>query len=400
MFAGSSLAIACWCCSAPPARRAPPRTHLRPQGRERPRGARHAPDPRQARRRGAGCAGPPTGRCDLHLHGYDIEKRIEPGAVTEMTFTARATGRFPVEVHVAKRERRSLPWERPCPRSRSTHADARRTRAIGALAVAASCARRPAAAHGFGQRYELPLPLSFYLFGAAAAVVVSFVVVGLFVRQRARHAAIGVSTSSPVRSGGSLAHPVLVLVAQARRARPVRRDPRGGPHRRPKSLPQHRADLGVDHLVGRPRLPVGVRRKPLGADQPVAHAVRLGRASVPARVRRVALARAALSGGARRLAGVRPAVGIFLDRADLSEPRGSRCISRGSLSAIPSLTFTGMVAVRPRDLAARTARSSPSCFRHLRSLCAGRLARRSASPAGAAPARGRAPRCKRRSRLR
>jgi hypothetical protein len=40
----------------------------------------------------------------------------------------------------------------------------------------------PAAAHGFGQRYDLPLPLSLYLFGAAAAVVLSFIIVGLFVR--------------------------------------------------------------------------------------------------------------------------------------------------------------------------------------------------------------------------
>ena len=35
----------------------------------------------------------------LHLHGYDIEKKVEPGAVTEMAFEARATGRFPVEEH-------------------------------------------------------------------------------------------------------------------------------------------------------------------------------------------------------------------------------------------------------------------------------------------------------------
>jgi len=40
----------------------------------------------------------------------------------------------------------------------------------------------PAGAHGFGQRYDLPLPLSLYLFGGAAAVAFSFVVVGLFVR--------------------------------------------------------------------------------------------------------------------------------------------------------------------------------------------------------------------------
>ena len=35
----------------------------------------------------------------LHLHGYDIEKKVEPGAVAEMVFEARATGRFPVEEH-------------------------------------------------------------------------------------------------------------------------------------------------------------------------------------------------------------------------------------------------------------------------------------------------------------
>jgi hypothetical protein len=40
----------------------------------------------------------------------------------------------------------------------------------------------PPHAHGFGQRYDLPLPLSLYLFGTAAAVVFSFVVVGLFAR--------------------------------------------------------------------------------------------------------------------------------------------------------------------------------------------------------------------------
>ncbi len=35
----------------------------------------------------------------LHLHGYDIEKRIAAGAVTELGFTAYATGRFPIHVH-------------------------------------------------------------------------------------------------------------------------------------------------------------------------------------------------------------------------------------------------------------------------------------------------------------
>lgn len=43
---------------------------------------------------------------------------------------------------------------------------------------------RPAVAHGIGQRYDLPVPLWLYLFGAAAAVVLSFVLVGLFVGER------------------------------------------------------------------------------------------------------------------------------------------------------------------------------------------------------------------------
>ena len=39
---------------------------------------------------------------NVHLHGYDIEKQIVPGAVTEMTFTARAAGRFTIEPHIGK----------------------------------------------------------------------------------------------------------------------------------------------------------------------------------------------------------------------------------------------------------------------------------------------------------
>jgi hypothetical protein len=35
----------------------------------------------------------------VHLHGYDIEKRVVPGRETEMIFTARATGRFQVHLH-------------------------------------------------------------------------------------------------------------------------------------------------------------------------------------------------------------------------------------------------------------------------------------------------------------
>ena len=38
----------------------------------------------------------------VHVHGYDIEKDIKPGTVTQMMFVARATGRFTVEPHIGK----------------------------------------------------------------------------------------------------------------------------------------------------------------------------------------------------------------------------------------------------------------------------------------------------------
>jgi hypothetical protein len=36
----------------------------------------------------------------LHLHGYDIEARVAPDKPAVTSFTARLTGRFPVEIHV------------------------------------------------------------------------------------------------------------------------------------------------------------------------------------------------------------------------------------------------------------------------------------------------------------
>ena len=35
----------------------------------------------------------------LHLHGYDVEKTVHPGSTATMTFTAHATGRFPITSH-------------------------------------------------------------------------------------------------------------------------------------------------------------------------------------------------------------------------------------------------------------------------------------------------------------
>ena len=50
------------------------------------------------------------------------------------------------------------------------------------LAVGAALLAHPSYAHGFGERYDLPVPLGYFVVGAGAAVALSFVVVGWFVR--------------------------------------------------------------------------------------------------------------------------------------------------------------------------------------------------------------------------
>jgi len=52
---------------------------------------------------------------------------------------------------------------------------------LAALAGEALVATQ-ALAHGFGQRYDLPIPLSFYIFGAGATVALSFVIAAIFLR--------------------------------------------------------------------------------------------------------------------------------------------------------------------------------------------------------------------------
>ncbi len=39
------------------------------------------------------------GPVTIHLHGYDIEAKRRPSTPAEMTFLARATGRFPITIH-------------------------------------------------------------------------------------------------------------------------------------------------------------------------------------------------------------------------------------------------------------------------------------------------------------
>ena len=70
---------------------------------------------------------------------------------------------------------------------------------------------RPASAHGFGQRYDLPVPLWLYLYGAASAVLLSFVVFGLFVGGRGAlggHPRLNLLRFRPLRA--TLANPAFV----------------------------------------------------------------------------------------------------------------------------------------------------------------------------------------------
>ena len=54
--------------------------------------------------------------------------------------------------------------------------------AVGALTIFFAVVS-PVYGHAFGQRYDLPIPLSYFLIGAAATVALSFVVIGMFVQK-------------------------------------------------------------------------------------------------------------------------------------------------------------------------------------------------------------------------
>jgi translation initiation factor IF-1 len=43
-------------------------------------------------------------RALVHLHGYEIQKEVMPGTVTELAFTASLSGRFPVHLHAGQAE--------------------------------------------------------------------------------------------------------------------------------------------------------------------------------------------------------------------------------------------------------------------------------------------------------
>lgn len=51
------------------------------------------------------------------------------------------------------------------------------------VGTAGSLIAAPVMAHAFGDRYDLPIPLNFFLIGGAATVALSFIVIGLFVKR-------------------------------------------------------------------------------------------------------------------------------------------------------------------------------------------------------------------------
>jgi len=185
--------------------------------------------------------------------------------------------------------------------------------------------------------------------------------------------------------------PIACARAQVPRARRFHHhDPRGV-SRRPESLPEHRADHGVDHRLGRARLCFRVRWQCLGGAQSLADDLRIDRNHRP-RDQRAACVRPApaLSGRARRLARVRSVAGVLVGRARLPEPRRAVLHSVACPRLFPS-DVRRDVPVRPRMLA-RTRRGFHGGVRYIRAVCANRDTNRRPSRNLAAAIRRRADR--------
>jgi hypothetical protein len=89
------------------------------------------------------------------------------------------------------------------------------TRLATALSIVLLCGPASiAAAHGFGQRYDLPVPLWLYVVGAAVAVAGSFLVIGLFVRDTPLRHPPPRFNLLHCALGRLLAHPVCLFMLQ------------------------------------------------------------------------------------------------------------------------------------------------------------------------------------------
>ena len=52
----------------------------------------------------------------LHLHGYDLEAKVAPETPVSIRFSARASGRFPIEIHGARVQERTVGYLEVHPR--------------------------------------------------------------------------------------------------------------------------------------------------------------------------------------------------------------------------------------------------------------------------------------------
>jgi hypothetical protein len=141
---------------------------------------------------------------------------------------------------------------------------------VSAAVTVSSLLPASASAHTFGRLYNLPVPFWLYGFGAAAALVLSFGIVGFLVAspesapaERARDiaaAALGAS-AAPRSPGPGAAGGERLRAAAVRPHRSVR-------HRQP--LPELQHDLLLDRVPAGVRLSHGNRRRSVRGDQSLA----------------------------------------------------------------------------------------------------------------------------------
>ena len=85
---------------------------------------------------------------------------------------------------------------------------------VVAVAAALALVAQPVAAHGFGDRYDLPVPLGLYVVGAGAAVALSFVMLGVFMRGASGSHSYPRLNVLTWRAGRALTHPVVITALQ------------------------------------------------------------------------------------------------------------------------------------------------------------------------------------------
>ena len=131
--------------------------------------------------------------------------------------------------------------------------------ALGLVGFAAT-----ARAHAFGERYDLPIPLSYFLVGGAITVALSFVVIGLFVRRGKGERGYPRLNLLAVRGlGAALASPATLFGLRLLSRGRVRPGARHLLLRQRATPGGARAHLRLDSVVGRHGLRVGAVRQPV-----------------------------------------------------------------------------------------------------------------------------------------